>query len=36
MEQNRPKPITSLFVLDVASEKPIGIIHLHDIFKAGL
>ena len=36
MEQNRPRPITSLFVLDVASEKPIGIIHLHDIFKAGL
>lgn len=35
MEQNRPRPITSLFVLDVASEKPIGIIHLHDIFKAG-
>ena len=36
MEQNRPRPITSLFVLDSASEKPIGIIHLHDIFKAGL
>ena len=36
MEQNRPRPITSLFVLDVASQKPIGIIHLHDIFKAGL
>jgi len=36
MEQNKPRPITSLFVLDVASEKPIGIIHLHDIFKAGL
>ena len=36
MEQNRPRPITSLFVLDVASEKPIGIVHLHDIFKAGL
>ena len=36
MEQNRPRPITSLFVLDGASEKPIGIIHLHDIFKAGL
>ena len=35
MEQNRPRPITSLFVLDVISEKPIGIIHLHDIFKAG-
>lgn len=36
MEQNTPRPITSLFVLDVASKKPIGIIHLHDIFKAGL
>jgi arabinose-5-phosphate isomerase len=36
MEENRPRPITSLFVLDLASEKPIGIIHLHDIFKAGL
>jgi arabinose-5-phosphate isomerase len=36
MEQNKPRPITSLFVLDGASEKPIGIIHLHDIFKAGL
>jgi arabinose-5-phosphate isomerase len=36
MEQNTPRPITSLFVLDVGSEKPIGVIHLHDIFKAGL
>lgn len=36
MEQNKPRPITSLFVLDLGSEKPIGIIHLHDIFKAGL
>jgi arabinose-5-phosphate isomerase len=36
MEQNAPRPITSLFVLDAASEKPIGLIHLHDIFKAGI
>jgi arabinose-5-phosphate isomerase len=36
MEQNTPRPITSLFVLDTDSEEPIGIIHLHDIFKAGL
>jgi len=36
MEQNTPRPITSLFVLDSGSEKPIGVIHLHDIFKAGL
>jgi arabinose-5-phosphate isomerase len=36
MEQNKPRPITSLFVLASGSEKPIGVIHLHDIFKAGL
>jgi arabinose-5-phosphate isomerase len=36
MEQNTPRPITSLFVLDRGSKKPIGLIHLHDIFKAGL
>jgi arabinose-5-phosphate isomerase len=36
MEQNTPRPITSLFVLDFQSKKPIGVIHLHDIFKAGL
>ncbi len=36
MEQNAPRPITSLFVLDGESEKPIGLIHLHDIFKAGI
>jgi arabinose-5-phosphate isomerase len=34
MEGNMPRPITSLFVLD--SQKPIGVIHLHDIFKAGI
>ena len=36
MEQNTPRPITSLFVLERGSKKPIGLIHLHDIFKAGL
>ena len=36
MEQNTPRPITSLFVLESGSKKPIGVIHLHDIFKAGL
>jgi len=36
MEQNTPRPITSLFVIDSRSAKPIGVIHLHDIFKAGL
>jgi arabinose-5-phosphate isomerase len=29
-------PITSLFILDQESKKPIGVIHLHDIIKAGV
>jgi len=29
-------PITSLFILDRESRKPIGVIHLHDIIKAGI
>lgn len=29
-------PITALFVLDSKGEKPIGVIHLHDLVKAGL
>jgi arabinose-5-phosphate isomerase len=29
-------PITSLFILDQQSKKPIGVIHLHDIIKAGV
>ena len=29
-------PITSLFILDLQSKKPIGVIHLHDIIKAGV
>jgi arabinose-5-phosphate isomerase len=29
-------PITSLFIVDHGSKKPIGIIHLHDIIKAGI
>jgi arabinose-5-phosphate isomerase len=36
MEGNLPRPITSLFVLEQGSAKPIGIIHLHDILKAGI
>jgi hypothetical protein len=28
--------ITSLFVLDHVTNKPIGIIHLHDLLKAGI
>lgn len=35
MEENLPRPITCLFVLDGA-RKPIGIIHLHDILKSGI
>jgi hypothetical protein len=31
-----PRPITSLFVLEKGSAKPIGILHLHDILKAGI
>ena len=29
-------PITSLFVLDHGTKKPVGIVHLHDLIKAGL
>lgn len=29
-------PITSLFVLEPGTKKPIGIVHLHDLIKAGL
>ena len=36
MEGNLPRPITSLFVLEKGSAKPIGILHLHDILKAGI
>jgi arabinose-5-phosphate isomerase len=35
MEENSPRPITCLFVLD-GSQKPVGIIHLHDILKTGI
>ena len=28
--------ITSLFVLDYVTNKPVGIIHLHDLLKAGI
>ncbi|GBD56373.1 KpsF/GutQ family sugar-phosphate isomerase [Gluconobacter wancherniae] len=31
----RPKPITSLFVLD-DDHRPLGIIHLHDLLRAGI
>ncbi len=36
MEENSPRPITSLFVLERGAARPIGIIHLHDILKAGI
>src|SRR5262245_17204946 len=36
MEGNPQRPITSLFVLENHSQKPIGVIHIHDILKAGL
>lgn len=35
MEENSPRPITALFVVERAS-KPIGVIHLHDILKTGI
>jgi arabinose-5-phosphate isomerase len=35
MEENSPRPITCLFVLD-RGKKPVGIIHLHDILKTGI
>ena len=34
MEENSPRPITCLFVLDHG--KPVGVIHLHDILKTGI
>jgi arabinose-5-phosphate isomerase len=37
MEGNRPSPITSLFVVEKQGDtKPVGILHLHDLLKAGL
>ncbi|MBI4720559.1 MAG: KpsF/GutQ family sugar-phosphate isomerase [Chitinivibrionia bacterium] len=35
MEMNAPGPITMFFVTD-SEKRPIGIIHIHDILKAGL
>ncbi|HEX7127118.1 MAG TPA: KpsF/GutQ family sugar-phosphate isomerase [Thermodesulfobacteriota bacterium] len=37
MEENKPRPITSLFVFDAPeSQVPIGIVHIHDLLKAGV
>ena len=37
MEENLPHPITSLFVVEQPSDTvPIGILHIHDLLKAGI
>jgi arabinose-5-phosphate isomerase len=37
MEMNIPRPITSLFVVDhPGADVPVGIVHIHDILKAGI
>jgi arabinose-5-phosphate isomerase len=37
MEENRPRPITSLFVVEKAGDRvPVGILHIHDLLKAGI
>jgi arabinose-5-phosphate isomerase len=37
MEENVPRPITSLFVVaQPADRTPIGILHIHDLLKAGI
>jgi arabinose-5-phosphate isomerase len=37
MEENRPRPITSLFVVEKSGDKvPVGILHIHDLLKAGI
>lgn len=37
MEENVPRPITSLFVVEKPAERtPIGILHIHDLLKAGI
>jgi arabinose-5-phosphate isomerase len=37
MEENLPRPITSLFVVEQPDDSvPIGILHIHDLLKAGI
>ena len=37
MEENMPRPITSLFVVEKPGDNvPVGILHIHDLLKAGI
>ncbi len=37
MEENVPRPITSLFVVPAPGDRiPVGILHIHDLLKAGI
>ena len=37
MEENMPRPITSLFVVEKPGDRvPVGILHIHDLLKAGI
>jgi arabinose-5-phosphate isomerase len=37
MEENVPRPITSLFVVATPGDHiPIGVLHIHDLLKAGI
>ena len=37
MEENVPRPITALFVVEKPADRmPIGILHIHDLLKAGI
>ncbi len=37
MEENVPRPITSLFVVEKSGDRvPVGILHIHDLLKAGI
>jgi arabinose-5-phosphate isomerase len=37
MEENLPRPITSLFVVEKPGDRvPMGILHIHDLLKAGI
>jgi arabinose-5-phosphate isomerase len=37
MEENLPRPITSLFVVENPGDRvPVGILHIHDLLKAGI